>query len=309
MTTFKYIVTEEDYSKGLSTNDIFRSKFDFSTRLRTKIKKENRVYVNGKPPTMWLVPEVGSIISVVLPEETNNFHPENIPIQIIFEDEHLLIINKPPGLVAHPARGTPCGTLANGISYYQNLTNQNFKIRFINRIDMDTSGIILIAKTAYAQDHITKQMKNRSIQKKYLTLVKGILLEKEGTINLPIDIEEPDSMKRAIKETGLPSITHYKVLKEYSEGYSLLSINLETGRTHQIRVHLSHIGHPIAGDSLYDDSLDITSAIITRQALHAEYYHFLHPLSKEPLSLFAPLPDDLTKVLNALTISSYPLQK
>ncbi len=297
MKKFTYIVTEEDFIENLSVKDLLRKRFDFSTRLRNKIKRNSIVLVNDEPAIFWVVPNIGDCISLSLPEERNTFEPENIPINILLEDDHLLILDKSAGIVAHPTKGQPAHTLSNGISYYLINSGQDFKIRFINRIDMDTSGIIMVAKSPYAQDIITKEMKEGKVEKKYIALVFGTLKEKEGTINLPIGKPSEESIVRAVVSGGQESVTHYSVLEEFGNKFSLLSLSLKTGRTHQIRVHLSHIGHPIVGDYLYGGD---SPTLIHRQALHAEFISFTHPITKNRISLTSPLPDDIKRAISKI---------
>ncbi len=298
MNQFTYIVTKEDVEEKFPVKTLLRKRFDFSTRLRNKIKRNSTVLVNDKIAVFWTIPKEGDEIKVLLPEENNNFLPENIPLNIILEDDHLLILNKPPGIVAHPTKGQPCHTLSNGISFYQQENSQNYKVRFINRIDMDTSGIIMIAKTSYAQDIITKEMKANQVEKIYSALIFGIMDKKEGKINLPIGRPSDESVMRKVMEDGQESITYYSVIEEFNDKYSLLSLKLETGRTHQIRVHLSHLGHPIVGDYLYGGD---SPKLIERQALHAERISFTHPATKERVTLHAPLPEDILLAINKLS--------
>ncbi len=297
MNHFTYIVTKEDVEEKFPVKTILRRRFDFSTRLRNKIKRNSTVLVNGEKAVFWSIPNVGDEIKVLLPEEKNSFIPENIPIDIVLEDNHLLILNKPPGIVAHPTKGQPCHTLSNGISYHQHKNAQDYKVRFINRIDMDTSGIIMIAKTSYAQDIITKEMKAHHVEKRYVALVFGVMKEKKGTINLPIGRPTEESVMRKVMDGGQESITHYSVIQEFGSKFSLLSLKLETGRTHQIRVHLSHLGHPIVGDYLYGGDYP---TLMERQALHAEFISFTHPISKNRVELHAPLPKDISVAIDTL---------
>ncbi len=299
MNEFTYIVTQSDIDEEIAIKDILRKRFDFSTRLRNKIKRNSSVTINDKPAIFWSTPKVGDIIKVSLPEDKSNFEPENIPLDILMEDDHILIINKANGIVAHPTKGQPNHTLSNAVAYYFQKTEQNFKIRFINRIDMDTSGIIMLSKNAYAQDIITKEMSTGNVKKRYLALAHGTLPEKSGTINLPIGRPSEESVARSVMKEGQKSITHYSVLDTYkNDRFSLLSLALETGRTHQIRVHLSHIGNPIVGDHLYGGDFP---ALIDRQALHAEYISFTHPISKKKIELSAPLPKDIQLAIQKLS--------
>lgn len=296
MTDFIHKVTKED--EGLELREIMRAHFDFSARLRNKIKREKLVMLNGVSTPGWIKPDVGDIIKVTLPDETSGFEPQDIPLNIVFEDDDLILINKQPNLTVHPTKGHPSGTVANALMYYMEQTGESFKIRFVNRLDMDTSGLLVVAKNAYCQNDYTKQMKENTVEKRYLSIVKGIVEADSGIIDLPIGRPDPEHVKRGVMEDGAPSVTHYKVLERFPEsGYTLVELLLETGRTHQIRVHMSHIGHPVLGDWLYGGE---NILLIGRQALHAARLTFTHPITKERLTFEAPLPDDIQNVLNQL---------
>jgi 23S rRNA pseudouridine1911/1915/1917 synthase len=253
--------------------------------------------LNGAPVNPWVVPKAGDCLAVSIPDEISYFPPEPIAIQAIYEDDDLLIINKQPGVVVHPTNGHPDHTIANGVTQYMLDTNQSFKIRFINRLDRDTSGLLAMGKNSHAQDGFVKQMKAGLVEKKYLAIVKGIFADDQGTIDEPLGRPDPDQVHRGVVVDGHPSITHFRVVQRFASGYTLLELILETGRTHQIRVHLSHLGYPVVGDTLYgiaDDDL------IKRQALHAESLSFFHPVTGAPLNLTAPLPKDMADLLARL---------
>jgi 23S rRNA pseudouridine1911/1915/1917 synthase len=294
---YTYTVTSDDENKELQVKELLRYKFNFSSRLRTKIKKHHGVTLNGAPVNPWMVAKAGDVVSISIPDEISYFPPESIPIQPIYEDADLLIINKQPGIVVHPTNGHPDHTIANGITQYMLDTNQSFKIRFINRLDRDTSGLLALGKNSHAQDGFVKQMKAGLVEKKYLAIVKGLFPEDNGTIDEPLGRPDPDQVHRGVVEGGQPSVTHFRVLRRFDSGYTLMELILETGRTHQIRVHLSHLGFPIIGDTLYGCAED---NLIKRQALHAESLSFLHPVTGLPLNLNAPLPEDMAKLLSNL---------
>lgn len=299
MSKFNYLVTEDDVKKELQIKELLRLNFNLSSRLNKKIKRENLILLNSEPVKTYLIPAVGDILSISMPEEISNFIPEAIPIEIVYEDEDLLVINKQAGIVVHPTKGHPAHTMANGVMQYMLDSKQHFKIRFINRLDMDTSGILVVAKNSHVQDDFTKQMANNKIEKKYIAVLKGNLENDEGIVDLPIgrpDIERPE---RSVvhDETGADSVTHYKVIERYKTGYTLVELILKTGRTHQIRVHMSHIGHPIVGDHLYGGA---NVLLIERQALHAHKLSFYKSVTKEKLQLEAPIPDDITQLISKL---------
>lgn len=296
MTEFIHKVTTED--QGLEVKDIMRNHFDFSARLRNKIKREKLVLLNDQQTQGWIVPKEGDVIKIVLPDEKSNFEPQDIPVYPVFEDDDILIINKQPGLIVHPTKGHPSGTVANALMHYMEKTGQSFKIRFVNRLDMDTSGLLVIAKNAYCQNDYTRQMKENLVEKRYISIVKGIIESDSGVIELPIGRPDPENVRRGVMENGAPSVTHYKVLERFPKrGYTLVELLLETGRTHQIRVHMSHIGHPVLGDWLYGGD---NILLIERQALHAARLTFTHPITKKELQLEAPIPDDMKQALEKL---------
>lgn len=302
MADFRFTVSAEE--SGQEVRVLMRKHFDFSSRLRNRIKRNHLLMINGEPCEGFHRVQEGDEVSVELPDETSHFEPENIPLDILYEDEDLMVIDKAPGIVVHPTKGHLDGTIANGLMYRMSMTGEHFKIRFVNRLDMDTSGLIVVAKNAYSQTGYIKSSDSGQVRKEYYALVHGVLEQTEGTIDLPIAPPLPDSKNRRVDPSGAPSITHYQVVETFDPpgdekatdvpgGYSLLRIRLETGRTHQIRVHLSHIGHPIAGDLLYGGNREV----ICRQALHAALLAFEHPVKKETLTIEAPLPDDISEAI------------
>ena len=232
---------------------------------------------------------------MLLDHDENTFEPNPIEVKSLYEDGDLLIVDKPPFLVVHPTKGHPEGTLANALSYFQYQNGQNYKIRFINRLDRDTSGIVLIAKNAYAQQIVSEQMQADEVDKIYLAIVEGVLEDESGTIDLPIEREAELDIKRIVIDTGLPSVTHYEVLERFAN-HTFIKIFLETGRTHQIRVHFSHIGHSIHGDTLYGKH----SEWIDRQALHCHMMVLKPPRENERVAIVSELPEDILKVLSIL---------
>lgn len=294
MAKYKYIVTEEDL--GLSIKQILKAKYRFSSRFYTKMKYQNLIDLNGVPSMGWIKPELGDVIEIRLPEETSDFPPEDIPIEAVYEDDDLLIINKQPGVTVHPTKGHPEHTMANGIMKYMIDNGQSYKIRFANRLDMDTSGIVIVAKNANAQNDISQQMKFNNIRKKYKAIVHGNVEEDSFTIDLPIGRPPGDGIQRAVmEEGGKDAITDVNVLERYGD-YTLVELVLHTGRTHQIRVHLSHIGHPIVGDELYGGE---APELMNRQALHSYYIALKHPVSGEEIELKSNLPEDM---VNCITL-------
>ncbi len=296
MAKYEHIVTADE--TGLTINQILRQNYKFSSRFRTKMKYQSLVDLNGSPAPGYLRPEAGDIIGVRLPEEKSDFPPENIPLDIIYEDDDLILINKQPGIIVHPTKGHPEHTIANAVMYYMAETGQSFKVRFANRIDMDTTGIIIVAKNANAQNDLSNQMRHNAVVKRYIALVEGIIEEDHFTIDLPIGRPDQVSIQRKVmQEGGKDAVTEVQVLERFeSEKYgphTLVEVVLHTGRTHQIRVHLSHIGHVIAGDELYGGRTDL----IDRQALHAYHIEFTHPASGEYMTFETGYPEDISKAI------------
>ncbi len=218
--------------------------------------------------------------------------PVNIPLEILFEDEDVLVINKPPHMATHPSLGNRDTTLANAVAYYMLQKNREFVFRPVHRLDKDTSGAILLGKNAHSAGVLGEDLKVKKVERTYLAILKGTLPEKAGTVDAPIGRNPGSVISRRIDPAGDPAITHYRVLSE-GQGYSLVRLKLETGRTHQIRVHMAHLGAPVAGDFLYGEE----DAELGRQALHSESLKFTQPVTGEALSFRCPLPEDLVDLL------------
>lgn len=282
--------------KNMNINDILTKKLNISTRLKKKLIENKNVLLNGLFVDTRNISHVGDVLTINLsfPEDNSNIIPTQMDLDIIYEDEHLLAINKPSGIAVHPSILHYKNSLANGIKYYFDTIELKKKIRAINRIDLNTSGLVLFAKNEYIQECLIKQMNSSVFEKTYLAIVFGKLTENQGTINFPIARKSNSIIERCISESGQTAITHYKTLKEF-ENYSLVQCTLETGRTHQIRVHMAHIGNPLLGDTLYSS---LKQNLINRQALHSYKMNFIHPISKEKLSLEAPIPYDFKKLIS-----------
>ena len=288
----KYIVKEIEENKSI--NEILLTNFNLSTRLLTKLIKNKNIYINGNIVDTRNTVLNGDIILLDFnyEEDNSNIVPNKMNLDILYEDEWLLVVNKPAGIPIHPSRLHYEDSLSNGIKYYFDNIGLNKKIRPVNRLDLNTSGLVIFAKCEYVQEEFSKQMANDIFKKEYLCLVESVLEKKKDRIDLPIARKHGSIIERCIDKTGQKSITHYEVLQEF-ENYSLVHCILETGRTHQIRVHMKAINHPIIGDTLYGSS----SNLINRHALHSYKIQCIHPITKENLSFIAKLPKDMEALI------------
>ena len=280
----------EDEDEGRPIKDILKKRLSVSSRLLTKLKKAENILLNDSYAKYHEKVYKGDIIKIIMEEEPNQFEPQSMPFEIVHEDIDLIIINKQPGIVSHPTKSHPDYTIANAAVYYITSKGADHRIRFVNRLDMDTSGLLIIAKNAYSHHIISEQMQEDRIQKKYITFVKGVVEADFGTIDAPIYRETDDTIKRTVDERGQYSVTKYKVLERFKDA-TKLEIELLTGRTHQIRVHMAHIGHSIIGDTLYGDESNPYN--MDRQALHAFYLKLYQPRYNTELEVRAGLPQDL----------------
>jgi 23S rRNA pseudouridine1911/1915/1917 synthase len=231
----------------------------------------------------------------MFPEESSDFAPEWKSLDILYEDDFCLVVNKPAGMPVHPSGEGQTGTLANALTLYYASTGQSCRIRHIHRLDKDTSGPVLYAKNELAQLRLDEDMRLKKIRRGYLAWVRGQLSESGGTLNFPIGKDRHHNKRRRVSPSGQPAVTHYEVVERFRNA-TRLRLYLETGRTHQIRVHLSHIGHPLLGDRLYGGPGDR----IGRQALHGETLEFIHPWTGEEIRTVCPWPEDLKELDNRL---------
>lgn len=282
--------------RGLKIKDLLIDELNFSVRSISKMKRDKNIYKNGQPAKPTSMAKPGDIIEIEINEEKAGFEGQDLGIAIVYEDQDLIVADKPPFMVVHPTKSHFDGTLANAITHHIGRTGEDCRIRFVNRLDMNTSGLVVIAKNSYAHHKLSLDMGQDRVHKEYLAIVEGIISQDSGTLDFPIYRETEDSISRVVDPRGQRSITHYRVLQRLKGG-SLVSLRLETGRTHQIRVHLSHIGHPIMGDDLYGRP---DSSLIDRQALHAYKLIFDQPRLGDRIELKSSLPKDMVGLLEKL---------
>lgn len=264
-----------------------------------RLIEEGNILVNGKKAKPSYAVQVGDEVIIQMPEaKETDLKPQDIPLDIIYEDNDIIVVNKAKGMVVHPAVGNPDGTLVNAIMAHckGNLSGIGGELRpgIVHRLDKDTSGLLIIAKNDKAHLRISEQIQNRQVKKTYLALVKGIVPENEATIKMPIGRSTKDRKKMAVTSKGKEAITHFKVLERF-EKYTYLEVNIETGRTHQIRVHMAEIGHPVVGDMVYSNGKNEFN--IEGQMLHAYRLEFKHPITEKEMCLEASLPEYFTNIL------------
>jgi 23S rRNA pseudouridine1911/1915/1917 synthase len=308
--TYQNKINEIKYmGQGGIRIDIFLSQEKVHDLSRSRIKElitDGNIVVNGKTVKPSYILKKGERILIDIPLEKNiPLEAEKIPLDIYYEDEHIMVINKSAGMIVHPTNKVKNGTLVNAILFHcqGKLPSINGVNRpgIVHRLDKETSGLMMVAKTDLAQHDLTKQLRDRTIIKKYMALVYGVVKDKAGYIEAPIGRDIKHGNKMAVTHiASREARTYFEVIRLF-ESFSLLLIRLYTGRTHQIRVHLKFIGHPIVGDKLYEDRKKRTKPlIIQRQALHSHFLQFVHPVSHQVMSFTSILPEDILKQLNAI---------
>lgn len=279
-------------------------KEDISRSYIQKLMEQGNVTVNGLSVKAKAIPKIGDVVEVLLPEPIGLTIPaEPIPLSILYEDADVILINKPKGMVVHPAAGHYTGTLVNGLLYHcgDTLSGINGILRpgIVHRIDMDTTGVLVVCKNDKAHQSLAEQLKVHSITRKYEAIVHHTLQSETGTVDAPIGRHPTERTKMAVNmKNGKSAVTHYTLLRNLKKGYAHIECQLETGRTHQIRVHMAHIGHPLVGDTVYGSSKN--NFHLQGQTLHAKVLGFVHPSTGKYVEFEAPLPDYFTALLEKL---------
>lgn len=297
-TPLTYRVTGQE--EGWSLRAVLREKMHISRRLLIRLKQaEDGIMLNGEQAWVNQKVSAGDLIELRMEEEqSETIVPQYFPLDVLYEDEYLLALHKPPGRLVHPTLGHSDGTIANAVMYYWQEQEKRHRFRAVHRLDRDTSGVLVIAKNPYVHQQIAKQMEQGLVQKHYIAYVRGKLSPGAGTICGAIGRSPDNPHVRTVIAGGSYAITHYKVLEEFAGRYSKVWLHLVTGRTHQLRVHMQYAGCPLIADELYGGALSEaeTRDWIPRQALHAASLRFMHPMNQQPLHLTAPLPADLLEL-------------
>lgn len=284
---------EKQYD-GYRIREYLREVRGLSRRILIAVKNEGTVSVNGASVPVSNYLKEGDTLEITFPKEqvAPFMQKQNIPINIVYEDDALLVIDKPSGIATIPSLNHPTGTVANGILGYYESNKIPYTVHVVTRLDRDTSGLLLVAKHRYSHSLLAKAQKLGKIKRTYKAIVEGNLEKVQGTIDLPIGRKQGSIIEREVNESGKRAITKYKTIKKFSS-HSFIEVELETGRTHQIRVHFSHIGHPLVGDDLYGGN----RMNIDRQALHCYKLRFEHPFTKETIELESKLPADMKNLI------------
>lgn len=288
-----YIIDED--SAGLRVEQFLRRK-RYSGQNLSEIKRMPKsILVNGVHYYMRQELSTGDHLQVRICETKNSekIPPTNLPLNIIYEDEDLLVLNKPAGMPIHPSLNNYTNSMANALAYYFQSQGKPFIFRCCNRLDRDTSGLTIVSKHLVSGSILSDMTKYREVHREYLAIARGSVTPSEGTIQAPLGRKGGTIIERTVDwEHGEDAVTHYKVVKE-ANGHSLVSLRLETGRTHQIRIHMKYLGYPLIGDYLYNPDMEY----MTRQALHSHHMEFTHPITGEHMSFTAPLPEDMARVM------------
>lgn len=301
----EYIVPPIEDDWMLKT--ILQKRMHISRSLLTQLKQtEHGITLNGERQYISVKVKAYDRIEVRMQqEESEDILPQDLPLTIIYEDEHLLIVNKEAGMIVHPTQGHYLNTLANAVVYHWQKQGEKVRFRPIHRLDQETSGVLAIAKNPYVHQLVSEQMIARHTKKEYTALVYGVMAEDKGTVNASIDRDLINPHVRVVTTEGYPSITHYEVVQRFSQ-VTLVKLTLETGRTHQIRVHMKSLGHPLIGDKVYlqETSVHVMTDCLSiqRHALHAVKLGLTHPQSHQWVEFMAPLPEDMQNLISSLQL-------
>ena len=294
----KIVFKVKEEEQGLKLKEYLKKIQRFSGRLIRGAALSGRIEIDNKIVKLNHVLKSGDIISFnLVKEESQNIDAEKMDIKVVYEDKDIIVVNKKPGMVVHPTRSYPSGTLANGLIYYFQKNGENCIVRLVSRLDMDTYGLIIVGKNQFAHMCLSRDMKSENFEKSYIAVIHGKMKQKQGIIDLPIYRPEGDDIRRIVDKRGQRSVTHYKVIEEFKFD-QILKLTLKTGRTHQIRVHLSYLGHPLYGDTLY--GIEEDNRYINRQALHAYRLKFPHPRGDKVLELEADIPEDILNLIKQI---------
>lgn len=289
-------ITVKEDEAGWTVRDVLQQSYGVSRRLLISAKHAGEIQLNSSPVYVTVRVEAGDVITVILPEESSeSLEPEEMPLDIRYEDQDFMCVAKPAGLVVHPTRTHESGTLANGVVAYWLARGEKRKFRPVNRLDKDTSGLLLVAKNQWAHEQFSRMQQEKTMRRTYQAIVHGVMEQDEEFVDAPIGLRDDSIIERQVRADGQWARTYYQVLLRGQEA-SMVQLQLETGRTHQIRVHMSHLGHPLLGDDLYGGSRER----INRQALHAVHLSFIHPRTKVQCDLHEPLPPDMASLVEQL---------
>ena len=292
---FEYTIAPQ--YDGVNVTTVLKQHFKMSTNLIKDLKKyEDGLRLNGAHVRTVDYVRTGDILTVTLRDgASENIIPKNIPLDIVYEDEDILVLNKPPHMPTHPSMGNYENSLANGVMYYFQSKGEDRVFRAVNRLDKDTSGLMAVAKNAYIHARLGEEIQTKELGRRYKCIVCGDIVS-DGTVNAPIRRADGSVINRIVAPDGQRAVTHYKVIERYGE-YTLLEMELETGRTHQIRVHMAHIGHPLVGDWLYGTE---NHNLVQRQMLHSCYLRFIHPVSRREMEFNNEMAQDMSDFIEKI---------
>ncbi len=306
MTTMNIMTKEIPYRYvGQKLKTYLKDELDLSSRFTRRAALEKRIKVNGKTVKLDYIFREGDELAIsLIRKETQDIPAENIPLDVVFEDEAMLVINKDPFMIVHPTKNHEGGTVSNAVMHHYQKKGDSTIVRLVSRLDMNTSGLMILAKNQFVHAKLSEAMKEKAYEKYYVAIVKGIYPENMSLIDLPIYRDGKGAYNRIVDERGQDSQTKVQVI-QVSQNHSLLLLKLLTGRTHQIRVHLAHLGYPIIGDELYFGDLHE----INRQALHAVFIKLCHPVTGESMDFYAKPKEDLLTVMERLNLDHRNVEK